>query len=48
MIDSVAVTLLHSRVNVEAGVSELLDLLCQQFHPLGRVAEDDGLINVEL
>jgi hypothetical protein len=30
-------------VNVVAGVAELCDLLGQEFHSLGRVAEDDAL-----
>ncbi len=30
-------------MNVVAGVAELCDLLGQEFHSLGRVAEDDAL-----
>jgi hypothetical protein len=33
----------HLGVNVVAGVAELCDLLGQEFHSLGRVAEDDAL-----
>jgi len=38
--DAVAMLLVHARVNVEARVAELGDLLRQQFHSLSRVAED--------
>lgn len=48
VIDAVAVLLLHAGMNVEAGVAELLNLVGKQLHPLGRVAEDDGLVDVEL
>ena len=46
VIDAVAVLLLHAGMNVEAGVAELLDLVGKQLHPLGRVAEYDGLVDI--
>ena len=48
MEDSVAVALQHLGVDVEAGVSQLSDLLGQQLHPIHRVAEDDGLVDLQL
>lgn len=38
----------HLCMDVEAGVAQLGDFLGQQFHSLGRVAEDDGLIDLQL
>ena len=38
----------HLGVDVEAGVAQLGDLLGQELHPLGGVAEDDGLVYLEL
>lgn len=46
--DTVAVGLLHLGVNVVAGVSELGDLLGQKLDAVDRVAEDDGLVDLEL
>lgn len=44
----VPVLLVHLGVNVEAGVAELSDLLGKQFHSLGRVTEDDRLVDLQL
>ena len=46
--DPVPVILQHLGVNVKAGVAKLCDFLCQQLHTVHRVAEDDGLIDLEL
>ena len=46
--DSVTGLLLHSSVTVEARVAELGDLLGQQLDSVGGVAEDDGLVDLEL
>lgn len=46
--DAVAVALQHLGVDVEAGVSQLSDLLRQQLHPVDRVAEDYGLVDLQL
>ena len=48
MEDAVAVVLHHLRVDVEAGVAQLRDFLGQQLHAVHRVAEDDGLVDLEL
>ena len=48
MEHSVSVGLLHLGVDVEAGVSQLRDFFCQQFHTINRVAEDNGLIDNKL
>ena len=46
--DAVAVLLVHLGVDVEARVAEVGDLLRQQLHSLRRVAEDDGLVDLQL
>lgn len=48
MEDSVSVSLEHLGVRVEARVSELGDLLCEEFDSVRGVAEDDGLVDLEL
>ena len=48
MKDSVAMRLQHLCVDVEAGIAKLSDLLGQKFNTVDRVAEDDGLIDLEL
>ena len=48
MEDAVSVLLHHLRVDVEAGVAELSDLLGEQLHTLCRVAEDDWLVDLQL
>jgi hypothetical protein len=35
-------------MRIEAGVAKLRDLLCQKLDSICRVAEDDGLIDLEL
>lgn len=45
---AVAVRLRHARVDVVAAVAQLRDLLGQQFHALGRVAEYNGLVDLQL
>lgn len=37
----------HLGVTVEAGIAELGDLLGEQFDTIGRVTEDDGLVDLE-
>ena len=46
--DAVTVVLKHACVRVETGVAELSDLLCQKFDSVGRVTEDNGLVDLEL
>ena len=46
--DSVSVGLLHLAVYVEARVTQLSDLLGQQFNSLNRVAENYALVDLEL
>jgi hypothetical protein len=46
--DSVTIGLLHLGVDVVARVSQLRDLFGKEFHAVDRVAEDDGLIDLEL
>lgn len=46
--DAVAVVLEHLGVRVEARVAEFGDLLGEEFDAVGRVAEDDGLVDLEL
>ena len=48
MEDLVAALLKHFGVRIEAGVAELGDFLCQKFHPIGGIAEDDGLVDLQL
>lgn len=48
MEDAVPVGLKHLGVRVEARVAELGDLLCEELDSVGRVAEDDGLVDLEL
>lgn len=38
----------HFGVDVEAGVTQLSDLLGQELHPLGGVTEDDRLVDLKL
>lgn len=46
--DSITISLLHLGMYIEAGVSQLCDLLGQELDAVDRVAEDDGLINLQL
>lgn len=46
MEDTVAVGLSHLSVDVVAGVTQVGDLLGQQFNSLGGVAEDDALVDL--
>jgi len=46
MEDPVTVRLQHFRVGIETRVSKLGDLLCEQFDPVCRVAEDDRLVDL--
>ena len=48
MENSVSIRLSHSRVDEEARVPQLVDLLSEQLYSLSRVAEDDSLTDVEL
>lgn len=45
--DPVAVLLKHSRVRVETGIAQFRNLLGQKFHSIGRVAENDGLVDLQ-
>ena len=46
--DAVAVVLEHLGVRVEARVAEFGDLLGEELDAVGGVAEDDGLVDLEL
>jgi hypothetical protein len=46
--DAVPVRLEHLGVRIEARVAELGDLLGEELDPVRRVAEDDGLVDLEL
>lgn len=46
--NTVAVVLEHASVRVEAGVSQLSDLLSQQLDTVGGVTEDDRLVDLQL
>jgi len=46
--DAVTVRLQHLCVRIEARVSELGNLFSQELHTVGRVAENDGLVDLEL
>lgn len=48
MEDPVAVALKHLGMNVEARVAKLCDFLGQQLHTVHRVAEDYGLVDLQL
>mmetsp|Transcript_39479 Transcript_39479/g.88736 ORF Transcript_39479/g.88736 Transcript_39479/m.88736 type:complete len:202 (+) Transcript_39479:302-907(+) len=48
MEDAVAVRLVHARVDEEARVAELGDLLGQELDAGHRIAEDDGLVDLQL
>jgi len=45
--DPITVSLCHLGVDVETRVAKLRDLLGQEFNPLCRIAEDDGLLDLE-
>ena len=42
------VYLLHFRMDVEARVAQLSDLLRQELDPIDAVAEDNGLVDLQL
>ena len=46
MEDPVTMLLYHLGVDVETRVAELRNLLREQLHSLGRVAEDDRLVDL--
>lgn len=46
--DSVSSMLLHPSMAVEARVAEFGDFLSKQLDSVGRVAEDDGLVDLQL
>ena len=48
MKDAISVLLLHLGVNVEAGITEFRDFLSEQLDPLGGVAKDNGLVDLQL
>ena len=45
---TVAVTLKHLGMDVEAGVAQLCNFLGQEFHSIDGVAENNGLVNAQL
>jgi len=48
MEDAVAVGLQHLGVDVEAAIAQLRDLLRQQLDQVRGIAEDDGLVDLQL
>ncbi len=48
MEDAVAVGLEHPRVRIETRVTQLGDLLGEQFNSVGGVTEYNGLVDLEL
>ena len=46
--DSVSVLLAHSRVNEVARVAEIRDLASEKLNPLGRITENDRLVDLQL
>lgn len=48
MEDTVAMGLQHLGVDVKARVAKLGDLLRKEFHPVNRIAENDGLVDLQL
>lgn len=48
MEDSVTISLLHFGVYIEARVAQLCDFLSEKLDTVNRVAEDDGLVNLQL
>lgn len=46
--NAVPVGLLHLRVNVEARITQVGNFLREQFNAIHRVAEDNGLIDLQL
>jgi len=48
MINTISVRLLHSRVNIEARVSKLRDLLGKKLNSFSSVAEDNSLRDFKL
>lgn len=48
MENSIAVGLQHLCVNVKARISQLSDLLGEQLNTVHRIAENDGLVNLQL
>ena len=48
MEDTIAVILKHLGMNVEARIAKLSDFLGQKLNAIHRVAENDGLIYLEL
>src|SRR5947208_15109579 len=43
----VAILLEHFRMGIKTGVAEFGDFLRQKFYPIGRVTEDDGLVDLQ-
>ena len=48
MEHSVSVALKHFGMDVETGVAKLSDLFGQQLHSVDRIAENDGLVDLQL
>ena len=48
MEDPIPVGLEHLGVDVETGIAELGDLLRQKLNTVDRIAEDDGLVDLQL
>jgi hypothetical protein len=48
MENAISVSLEHFGVRVETRIAEFGDLLCEKFHPVSRVAEYNGLVDLEL
>lgn len=46
--DAITMGLEHLCMGVETGVAQFGDFLCQELDSVGAVAEDDGLVDLEL
>ena len=44
---SVTIVLQHLGMGVEARIAKVHNLLCKQLNPVGRIAENDRLINLQ-
>ena len=46
--DTIAIMLKHLGVRIEARITEFCNFLCQKFHSICGITENDGLIDLEL
>lgn len=46
--DAISVVLQHTGMGIEARIAKLCDLLREQLHTIGGIAENDGLVDLQL